>query len=296
MNNVRVVVGIITKGRRELVLRLVSNLHNRCSDDNTVQIILVENGSCDLQPSDLIGFKNQLIFTRIGEASIPKARNYIFNRIKDENVKLAFIDDDCIPEKDWIEQIKNISFGKKVVAHTGSCTSVPRKNIFAQTSQILYQLWIEANVDKMTHIASILDTKNVVFNTAALKEKQRLFSEQLVYATDVELAARLIEEGFLLHYYPQMRVFHQERTTLRSFFVHCYRLSLAYRKIRKSLSLVKSVSLFHKFKMLLQNLPTHFLNKLFILFVLLIIYFLVTCQLLINKLTNLFGKARESIL
>lgn len=296
MNKIHVVVGIITKGRRELALQLASYFHAHYHQDSTVQIILVENGSSVLQPKDFIRFNKQITFIHIGEASIPKARNYIFNQAKNKNVRLAFIDDDCIPGDDWIEQIKNISFGEKVIAYTGSCLSVPRKNIFAQTSQILYQLWIEANVDKMTHITSILDTKNVVFNTAALKEKQKLFSEQLVYATDVELAARLIEEGFLLHYYPQMRVFHQERTTLRSFFGHRYRLSLAYRKIRKSLSLVKSVSLFRKFEMLSQNLPTHFLNRLFIIFVLLIIYFLVTCQLLINKLANFFSKARESVL
>lgn len=296
MNNIRVVVGIITKGRRELALQLASYFHTHYSHDRTVKIILVENGSSVLQQKDFVRFNKQITFIHIGEASIPKARNYIFNQVKNKNVRLAFIDDDCIPGDDWIEQIKNISFSEKVVAYTGSCISVPRKNIFAQTSQILYQLWIEVNVDKMTHVTSILDTKNVVFNTAVLRKKQKLFSEQLIYATDVELAARLMREGFVVQYCPQIRVLHQERTTLLSFFAHRYRLSLAYRKIRKSLSLVKSVSLFHKFKVLLQNLPTHFLNKLFILSVLLVIYFLVTCQLLINKLANFFSEARECVL
>ncbi len=291
MNNIRVVVGIITKGRRELVLQLVSYFHTHYCHDRAVEIILVENGSSVLQPKDFARFSQQITFIHMGAASIPKARNYIFNRVKDMNVKLAFIDDDCIPGDDWIEQIKNISFGEKVVAHTGLCISIPKNNIFAQTSQILYQSWIDVNVDKMTHTTSILDTKNVVFNTKALKDKQKLFSEQLTYATDIELAARLIQEGFVLHHDPQMRIFHQERTTLQSFFAHRYRLSLAYRKIRKSLSLVKSVSMFRKFETLLQNLPTHFLNRLFIIFILLTIYFLVTCQLLINKVTNFFSKA-----
>ncbi|MBP7741022.1 glycosyltransferase family 2 protein, partial [Candidatus Woesebacteria bacterium] len=167
MNNIHIVVGIITKGRRELALQLASYFHTYYGHDSTVQIILIENGSSVLQQKDFEGFSKQVMFKHINEASIPKARNYIFKQVKNKNVKLAFIDDDCIPGDDWIEQIKNISFDEKVVAYTGSCISIPRKNIFAQTSQILYQLWIEANVDKLTHITSILDTKNVVFNTAA---------------------------------------------------------------------------------------------------------------------------------
>lgn len=226
-----IAVGIVTHNRPQQLRRLLAALLSSAAGFRPT-VIVAENGS-DTVPGLLqaCGWSGSVTYISLPRAGIPQARNAIFRRVKRSYDLLIFIDDDCLPSPDWLPEIEKL-FRKhrSIQVLQGGVRSTPAQNIFAQTTGLLYDLWVNGN--RSTHgILRILDTKNISFRLNAIRHRQRLFDESLSYASDIDLAVRFEREGLPVHYAPTAWVFHQERSTLRSFISHRFRQSWAFRHV-----------------------------------------------------------------
>lgn len=203
--------------------------------------------------------------------------------------RLVFIDDDCWPSPTWMKVMSAYSFGATVVAATGACVSIPRKNRYAAISGILYDLWIQENTCHNGHL-TVLDTKNVVFNLKLLHTMPLLFSENVTYGSDIKLAYTLRMRGMQLGYISKALVEHTERTSFVSFILHRARLSSVYQGVLGETQSFHSVSLVKKYTELVYRLEGTAVDTVLAVLSLTCAYAVAGALLLKQKSTNMLLK------
>ncbi len=285
MSKTRCVIGMVTSGRIVRAHGLVQELEKQTCKDPSICIIVVENGTLHAHKPAYIGSRTHWYHTQ--QASIPAARNTIYSQAQRlKATHLAFIDDDCWPDETWTKRMAMYTFDKNVAAATGKCLSVPQANRYACISGILYDLWIQQNTNNDGTL-KVLDTKNVVFNLKLLRQIPSLFSEELMYGSDINVAHRIRSSGMQLRYLPDAVVQHTERTTFFTFVLHRARLSVVYRSVLERTHSFHSVSLATKFAAVINNLPGGTLNKMLGTLSLVCAYALACTLLVQQKITNM---------
>lgn len=286
MSKPQIIIGIITHNRKNQLLQLLRTLHSQIKNKKNIAIYVLENGSHDIVQQELPS--DQVTLVNLPKASIPIARNFIFNATKPYAQKLVFIDDDCLPNKDWVRRLEEISFQRNVAAVQGKVISIPKENIYAQVTGALYDQWIDSFVDS-EYLREILDTKNIVLNLKIFKRHKKLFDEKVGFASDVVLAQMLKRNNFSVLYLPSLIVFHQERTRLLDFLQHRFRLSVSYRLQHTEAALDVS-SLWKKYKDVWKKIQRPALSKFIILSLLVVVHLAVFFNLLKKKLFNFISK------
>lgn len=224
----RICLGIITYHRKEKALRLLRKLSVQLTPQ--CDIFLVENGSQEMIPTDISLISNRIHLFHLPSPSISKSRNFLLHQATSKYDILAFIDDDCLPSRNWLKEIVTLFSQHPTLAIVqGAIKSVPPKNIFAQTSHALSQLWREKNTDGT--LTKILDTKNILFNLSLLRKFPLQFDSTLPYASDIDLGYKILQRGLTIHQTNSCLVYHQERTNVFEFYKHRLRLALAFRKV-----------------------------------------------------------------
>jgi hypothetical protein len=97
-------VGIITRNRATDLYEVLASL--RLQQRPADEIVIVDNGSTDATRDVVESFRTQLpiSYYRLDAASIPNARNLVLAKAAYEVV--AFTDDDCIAEPEWLESVE----------------------------------------------------------------------------------------------------------------------------------------------------------------------------------------------
>lgn len=234
MKRKRLAVGIVTNNRRDKLLRLLSELHEQA--DTQLDVIINENGSDVVTNDELKVFiRLRITLLKQQEADIPRARNTLLQQVKNRYQWLVFIDDDCLPSKNWLATIHNFLMQTTVNsfwAIQGVSKSIPLDNLYARASGLLYKLWFDANTTGST--TGILDTKCCALNMSRMDVSGLLFDETTQYASDIDLGCRInrFDKKNKIHILRQWSVFHEERQSLVQFIGHRTRLSTAYRLIK----------------------------------------------------------------
>lgn len=103
-SDLSVSVAIATRNRADSLKDTLTSLttQSRIPDE----VIVVDNGSSDHTKEIVMGFKDRLNIRYIHEAvkGIPNARNAGINAASGDIV--AFIDDDCVAEDDWLKNLE----------------------------------------------------------------------------------------------------------------------------------------------------------------------------------------------
>lgn len=265
----KIAVGIITNNRPIVLKRLVHAILPQLHQFD--KIIIVENGSFRSSGITILA-PSKIRYTHSQIASIPKARNSIFTLCKNDFDLIVYIDDDCIPSDNWLNAYR-IHYKKFQYIHVfiGKSNSIPKSNIYAQTTQLLQDIWFTANTNGQ--YTKILDSKNFGLRLSRFRKNHMLFNEDIAYATDIELGVRLVQKNIPLLYCPDVIVYHEERTTTSSFIQHRFRLSLSYRKITEHYpQYFTSNSLLRKYTFIWNNLHKSILSKIYIIVLLSCIY------------------------
>jgi GT2 family glycosyltransferase len=276
-------IGIITYQRKKQTLGLLRKLKNQLRSND--QIILIENGSSKIKRSDLSFLpKKNINFIQLTKKSIPASRNSIFQLAKENFDFLAYIDSDCIPSKNWVKEIKEeFQHNPNYSIIQGNITALPKANLYAQTTQLLFQLW--QNKNTKNSLTKVLDTKNIFFKLSSFSQLNYFFNEKLTYASDIDLGYKLQKKGFHIIRSPKALIYHCERTSIQSFFKHRLRISLAYRRTNKSYpNFFHSAQPIEKIYYLFSNLKFPILKKIKIIILLQIIYFCTMIKLKYFKL------------
>jgi GT2 family glycosyltransferase len=279
-------IGIITKSRKQLLKKLLQSL-NRLSLTSEV-IFILENGSSQLTHNELSRIINSnLVFKQVEQKSIPKARNQLIKLARKTSDYLIFIDDDCLVSSSWLNNIKKLIKNEPLeIVVQGAVSSLPKKNIYAQTTQILYREWLKENSYRHNskQYLKVLDTKNIVINLKKLNNKI-LFDEKIKFSSDVEFAHKLFEKKIKILFSKQIKVFHLEKDGLISFIKHRFRLSYYFRlNSIKNKNFYKSRNISKKIASIYSQLSASLLKKIFMVVILLTIYFFV---LVVTKLTEI---------
>jgi len=205
---------ILTQNRPQILKKCLASLIKQTVLPD--QIVVVDNGSGEKTEKAILEFKKKIKIDYFQE----KIKGEAFSR--NRALKLAkgdiliFIDDDCVADKNWVENIINF-FQKnpKPDGIVGRVENLLRKNIYTNIYQCYYWRWLMENfknfnqVQPLTLENTFFDTKNLAFKRAIVKN----FSfdpDVLFHGVNVDSVAgeTLVKKGNFF-YYPQMIVFHQ---------------------------------------------------------------------------------------
>ncbi len=222
-------VAIVTRNRSSLLNNLLKSLCMQTIYPK--RIIIIDNDSTDNTSEIIANFKKNLPIHYFKETNIgiSHARNRALKIAKDGII--AFVDDDCIVQPNWIETILDAHHSHKdVAAIQGQNISIPGTDAYSFISQFHQHSYIrtisidlEENKNYLSEsynrnlFLNGLDTKNSSFKLNTLNRLGLTFDTNLERNEDYDLAKKLNTLGEKILYIPSIKAYHRERSNLFSF-------------------------------------------------------------------------------
>jgi len=207
-----------------------------CHTSVAIETILVDGGSRDgtVEAAKLVGFSKIIV---LPGANIPVCRNAGLKTAAGNWI--AFLDADCEPAEDWLQQAAPLLFAEKEII-IGWPVVPPSPGTWVQTAWRIH--WMNKNPQLESwqgHPAVIRDafrlitTRNMLM-TRAIAESLNGFDENLPTGEDTDFVFRAYQKNMTVLGLPALQVIHHgEPATLRAFYRqqtwHANRTS--YRKI-----------------------------------------------------------------
>jgi glycosyltransferase involved in cell wall biosynthesis len=174
------------------------------------EIIVADDGSTDGTPAIITSFKNKIRHFSQPPKGSYSARNKAIAHARGDII--AFIDSDCVAEKDWLFFLI-VAFKKRTIALVGGA-------IRAHKPSSIIQRYCDVHCHPQGFF-SISDPPYFAASNLAVrrkwKGKQIFFDERLRSGADVELCARLARLGALMRYEPKAAVSHKYSRSVLSF-------------------------------------------------------------------------------
>lgn len=208
MNNLplSISVAIITKDRKKELKRCLISLKQQNYYPFTILVIdNDENKSAQTVVKNRLFNKLNIKYHHLAKASVPACRNQALKLVK--TPYLAFIDDDCIANQNWLK--KGLSKIKKEKVHyvLGKTELSNPQNLFALAQHARDSYWKNYN-------QQLFDTKNVIVNAIFFKKYNLYFDEQCQseHYDSADFDFDFLAKKYRLNktYCPQMIVFHKE--------------------------------------------------------------------------------------
>lgn len=197
---------VVTRNRAEMLKNCLNSLVRQTKKPD--EVLAVDNNSNDNTEKMVDIFKKKLRIKYIFEPriGIPIARNTGIKNSKHDVI--AFIDDDCVADKNWITRIFIAhKYYPKTLIIQGRTHNLLKNNIFSESMQYLL------NNCRSTPF----DTKNLSFKRILLDNLEYVFDENFKEGEDTELGIRLKQRGHKVLQLPSIIVHHNHRTDLKSF-------------------------------------------------------------------------------
>lgn len=228
-----ITVAIITRNRINHLARCLQSISKQLVLPN--EIIIINNGGTDLSSQMIKVFKRrfQIAIREIfcEKPSRPLARNVALNNATYGWV--AFIDDDCVANRHWIEQLyEAIKKHPDSAAVMGYSDTIHSKNIFSSLFQFFDSFSKLSSVDKKNDRiinTEVLDTKNVALNTFVLKKHHIKFNLNRTEANeDCDLGAKIRKKQQKMYWQQAAIVYHEDPQNLWSYFKKLFQVITSY--------------------------------------------------------------------
>lgn len=211
---------VLTRNRSFLLQKCLEKLVPQLRGNDA--IIIVNNGSTLTETKKIkqvinhLKNKNLQLVWGDKKGNIPKGRNKGIVSVSKKSQIIAFLDDDCLPNKNWSKNIRkeHQAYHEWQVIQ-GKVISIPKNNLYARITGITYQNWLRSNLLNKNLLATF-DSKNVSFKVKVFRSGLS-FNEKFGRSSDIELGLRLRKKGFKIGYSPKIKTYHRERTTLIPF-------------------------------------------------------------------------------
>jgi len=214
----KVSVIITTYNRARYICEAIDSVLSQTYYD--YEIIIVDDGSRG-GPHEILEeytkkYSGKVTYVYQVNKGISGARNAGIRRAKGEFV--AFLDDDDVADKDWLEQIINGFLGKEVVA----CTP---KNLSTKPMTLVQAILAFKNdneVDDIGKNRSSFATTGTVIRSECFGQIG-IFDERFsTAADDSDLAYRIISAGYKIRYVPNAVIYYRYRDNLFSLWKQRY--------------------------------------------------------------------------
>jgi glycosyltransferase involved in cell wall biosynthesis len=218
----KISVGIITKNRLHNLIDCIQSIVPQLPDE----IIVVDSTTDKNQRTKTHQFLKKLsvAFQYIYEPKpgFSTARNNVLRKARHPWV--AFIDDDCLADPQWISSMKSsITAYPHVAAIVGRSETAFPSNPFALAARLHELQWKLPAIYK-THLRDleVLDTKNIVFRASFLASHHLQFDTRPPFGTlwphdDIDFGMQIAEARGKARWNPSMIIYHKDAHTLRGF-------------------------------------------------------------------------------
>jgi len=216
-SRILVSVVITTYNRRELLRKCLAALRVQTFPHDRFEIIVVDDGSTDgteeLMRDVVKRSGGWLRYFHQENSGLAAARNLGISKTRGTIV--AFLDDDCIPTRNWVYEISRMYEDPRVAGTGGTIRAVPPKTL---VSTYLAHIRLNETPGMSGEKVIFLIGGNASYRRDVLA-LMKGFDELFVFnaGEDVDLGLRLTKQGFMLRYNPDAIVYHNHKQTLRGF-------------------------------------------------------------------------------
>ncbi len=208
-----------TCNRALLLKKCLLSILNQSIGPKQFEIIVIDDGSIDKTQElveEIMKTQRNVIYHRINRQSPGAARNAGLKLARGDFI--AFTDDDCVVEKDWLQKFKK-SFEKHKVDAIGGSILNPTDSYLARSQHILnFSSWFASGRTKL--IKDVV-TANVCYRKESIKNRCFVeFPHTCVYEDSI-FNWELIAEGKKILFSPDIRVYHhtwEHNASLHKFF------------------------------------------------------------------------------
>lgn len=213
-------VAIITRNRSQILEECLYSLMNQSLLPE--EIIIIDNNSDD-DTSSLIkrlqkNTRAPIQYHLEKHIGCSFARNRVLRETRCD--WLAFIDDDCVADKDWVKNIKKtVTIHPETSAILGTTETYYPTNSIAVSINMNDYYWKQKRISKNKIVdTEILDTKNVVFNMQFIRKNNITFAEVLNRkmggsSEDCDFGLKIGTAGGSAIFQESMLVYHKDPTS-----------------------------------------------------------------------------------
>ncbi len=215
--SVRFSVVVPTFNRPRQLSRCLAALAEQTLPKPQFEVVVIDDGgrqSLDPLVNDYAG-RLQIKLLRQPNGGCASARQLGIDHARGDY--LAFTDDDCRPNPDWLSRIAAALERDPNCAIAGQTTNASDDDLYAEATQSIVQSLVISGRDASGHVR-YAPTNNVVFPKAPFFEIGAMDrSWRIAGGEDRDLCARWNQAGFRLSYEPSVKVLHYHRLDLRAF-------------------------------------------------------------------------------
>lgn len=189
------------------------------------EIIIADNDpnqSAQWSTSHPISYRTKLKYISNKKGGVSRARNIGINKSSSDIA--AFLDDDCIPNKDWainIHKFFSHRKNKKIILLGKNENGIPESTIASVEFYLTELMFKSDRYEKNGSILSLgLDTKNFALYCTQIKQDSLQFDNRyhkFTYYEDMDLGIQARQKGYKIIYQDNVVVQHMGRTTLINF-------------------------------------------------------------------------------
>ncbi len=245
----RISAVIVTKDKSALLRKCLDSLYRQTERPD--EVIVVDNSSINDTKNTVFSFNNKLNVRYFLEKTpgISFARNVGVKRSRNEII--AFIDHDCIADKNWCKSIKRTFKKNKLVDAVASRTLCANPiNIVTRAGQFLreYLMSSQYRTDNIfvqtkgyfithsstkSHLIFNSPTENLSLRKTVFR-KTGLFDENMKpTGEDSEFSWRMGKHGVKILYEPKIVIYHHHRETLKGFLLQHFYYGFGIPKIKR---------------------------------------------------------------
>ncbi|WP_298273378.1 mycofactocin biosynthesis glycosyltransferase MftF [Geobacter sp.] len=207
---------IPVKDRAEELGRCLASLDGLTYPRELLQVIVVDDGSSDGSAAVARGYGAQVVPSGGTGRGPAAARNVGASAARGDI--LAFIDSDCTASKEWLAELVPAFAEPRTAAVGGLVDGMCTESAVDRYEAVMSSLSLGSRERSGSggDDTFYLPSCNLLVRRSAFRSADG-FDDAMHVGEDVDLTWRLRDEGWTIAYLPAGRVYHEHRSTLRSF-------------------------------------------------------------------------------
>ena len=235
---------IPTCNRPDRLQRCLNSLAKLDFPKHEFEVVVVDDGSKKALDSVVDEFHDQLKLTLLRTTNQgPSAARNTGSEVATGKF-LAFTDDDCDPDPDWLSRLQDGLGNSEECMAGGRTVNRLRKNCFSMASQFIVDI-AYAFYNRNPKNAAFFASNNMALSARLYKKVGGFDSKFRIASEDRELCDRCRFMGYRLIYLPQAMILHSHRLSFFRFWRQHFRYGRGAARYHRVRALRGSGRLFH---------------------------------------------------